>query len=84
MYTTVQSCRYWSCTRSACFFCQAEDGIRDLVRSRGVGDVYKRQVRNRLKVEVVKSPVADVADVDVSGLDEVVLGADKDGAEELI
>ena len=25
-----------------CFF-QAEDGIRDLVRSRGLGDVYKRQ-----------------------------------------
>ena len=27
-----------------CFFCfQAEDGIRGLVRSRGLGDVYKRQ-----------------------------------------
>ena len=26
-----------------CFF-QAEDGIRDLVRSRGLGDVYKRQL----------------------------------------
>ena len=25
-----------------CFF-RAEDGIRDLVRSRGLGDVYKRQ-----------------------------------------
>ena len=25
------------------FLCQAEDGIRDLVRSRGLGDVYKRQ-----------------------------------------
>ena len=24
-------------------FCQAEDGIRDLVRSGGLGDVYKRQ-----------------------------------------
>ena len=24
-------------------FVQAEDGIRDLVRSRGLGDVYKRQ-----------------------------------------
>ena len=29
---------------SWCFFFQAEDGIRDLVRSRGLGDVYKRQV----------------------------------------
>ena len=27
------------------FFFQAEDGIRDLVRSRGLGDVYKRQFR---------------------------------------
>ena len=31
-------------TRLAFFFFQAEDGIRDLVRSRGLGDVYKRQV----------------------------------------
>ena len=29
-----------------CFFFQAEDGIRDLVRSRGLGDVYKRQQLN--------------------------------------
>ena len=29
---------------SCSFFFQAEDGIRDLVRSRGLGDVYKRQV----------------------------------------
>ena len=28
-------------------FFQAEDGIRDLVRSRGLGDVYKRQVIER-------------------------------------
>ena len=26
-------------------FFQAEDGIRDRVRSRGLGDVYKRQAR---------------------------------------
>ena len=31
---------YWD---SIFFFFQAEDGIRDLVRSRGLGDVYKRQ-----------------------------------------
>ena len=30
------------------FFVQAEDGIRDLVRSRGLGDVYKRQVMKEL------------------------------------
>ena len=29
--------------RFAFVFFQAEDGIRDLVRSRGLGDVYKRQ-----------------------------------------
>ena len=29
------------------FFFQAEDGIRDLVRSRGLGDVYKRQGYNK-------------------------------------
>ena len=29
--------------RAGIFFFQAEDGIRDLVRSRGLGDVYKRQ-----------------------------------------
>ena len=28
------------------FFFQAEDGIRDLVRSRGLGDVYKRQTQH--------------------------------------
>ena len=35
---------YVSLVVSVCFFFQAEDGIRDLVRSRGLGDVYKRQV----------------------------------------
>ena len=29
------------------FFFQAEDGIRELVRSRGLGDVYKRQLGDR-------------------------------------
>ena len=31
----------WGCV----YFFQAKDGIRDLVRSRGLGDVYKRQAR---------------------------------------
>ena len=30
------------------FFFQAEDGIRDAQESRGLGDVYKRQVREGL------------------------------------
>ena len=34
-----------------CFVvCQAEDGIRDLVRSRGLGDVYKRQGQHLVAV----------------------------------
>ena len=37
------------------FFYQAEDGIRDLVRSRGLGDVYKRQ-----GTTVVHSPTGEV------------------------
>ena len=32
------------------FFFQAEDGIRDLVRSRGLGDVYKRQGAARRRI----------------------------------
>ena len=39
------SCSFVLVGNSGCvFFFQAEDGIRDLVRSRGLGDVYKRQV----------------------------------------
>ena len=42
------------------FFFQAEDGIRDLVRSRGLGDVYKRQaptnvLKNALAQTLVRS-----------------------------
>eukprot|EP00831_Metopus_contortus_P015181 TRINITY_DN16305_c0_g1_i3.p1 TRINITY_DN16305_c0_g1~~TRINITY_DN16305_c0_g1_i3.p1 ORF type:complete len:195 (-),score=19.48 TRINITY_DN16305_c0_g1_i3:87-671(-) len=32
------------------FFFQAEDGIRDVERSRGLGDVYKRQVHGVLSI----------------------------------
>ena len=34
------------------FLCQAEDGIRALVRSRGLGDVYKRQVPHEAEPDV--------------------------------
>ena len=55
------------------FFFQAEDGIRDLVRSRGLGDVYKRQPlyravalteMNRLAVAVGEDLDLDVARLD--------------------
>ena len=37
------------------FFFQAEDGIRDLVRSRGLGDVYKRQMKHWVAMLAVMS-----------------------------
>mgnify|MGYP003380559245 CR=1 FL=1 len=53
IFVQCQSClfEFYSCVCCVCvcvcvcvvFLFQAEDGIRDLVRSRGLGDVYKRQ-----------------------------------------
>ena len=52
-YASIWFCNVFVCVVVLClvslwlgfcgFFFQAEDGIRDLVRSRGLGDVYKRQ-----------------------------------------
>ena len=39
------------------FFFQAEDGIRGLVRSRGLGDVYKRQGHRVEAGEVISEGV---------------------------
>ena len=44
---SVLWCVEWRFVLSCVFFFQAEDGIRDLVRSRGLGDVYKRQDPSR-------------------------------------
>ena len=53
------------------FLFQAEDGIRDLVRSRGLGDVYKRQGLDdglavlhagEVEIEVLVQAAADVDD----------------------
>ena len=41
------------------FFFQAEDGIRDLVRSRGLGDVYKRQIQSRVVIGL--EPIPSIA-----------------------
>ena len=48
---------YWQIL-CAFFFFQAEDGIRDLVRSRGLGDVYKRQVLYRVARELGATKIA--------------------------
>ena len=43
---------------------QAEDGIRDLVRSRGLGDVYKRQAekpKKRMTIELATERFASHA-----------------------
>ena len=45
------------------FFFQAEDGIRDLVRSRGLGDVYKRQRHESYVTSHASLALAVAADV---------------------
>ena len=63
------------------FFFQAEDGIRDLVRSRGLGDVYKRQEHGSDPVLVVTPADQTIADSKVfhtamqSAIREADLGA---------
>ena len=48
------------------FFFQAEDGIRDLVRSRGLGDVYKRQID--AYVTEIDIPFRLTADMDIDSV----------------
>mgnify|MGYP003381690896 CR=1 FL=1 len=58
------------------FFFQAEDGIRYLVRSRGLGDVYKRQALVEVD-EVVETPARQVA-LEIVGEDvEAALDIDR-------
>ena len=47
MVKSEEKCKGATCD----FFFQAEDGIRDLVRSRGLGDVYKRQVALHAEID---------------------------------
>ena len=58
------------------FFFQAEDGIRDLVRSRGLGDVYKRQTRLNVAPGTVLEEVPGVLEEVL----EVPVGAEPDGS----
>ena len=70
------------------FFFQAEDGIRDLVRSRGLGDVYKRQVQNATAYDVLKTQIASgdmldiVGPVGIRGLASFCLLYTSDAADE--
>ena len=50
------------------FFFQAEDGIRDLVRSRGLGDVYKRQDLLRRHVGAEAGQLGGVHDGRLGGV----------------
>ena len=61
-----------------CFFFQAEDGIRDLVRSRGLGDVYKRQELALLLVQDAFRISAQSQEVELG-----VLGDGQEGGHEL-
>ena len=59
------------------FFFQAEDGIRYLVRSRGLGDVYKRQTmfRNTLRTHVEFSGMADNKANIMISINTLIIGA---------
>ena len=52
MYLSISVERYIVFVVGSVVFFQAEDGIRDLVRSRGLGDVYKRQRRGHAPHEL--------------------------------
>ena len=49
-----------------CLFFQAEDGIRNLVRSRGLGDVYKRQDQRYTFTEQIARLQAAAVPLDVN------------------
>ena len=69
------------------FFFQAEDGIRDLVRSRGLGDVYKRQPEPSSTVITPSLPTFSIAwamvlPIDSSEFAEICLLYTSDAADE--
>ena len=55
-------------------FCfQAEDGIRDLVRSRGLGDVYKRQVLATAGIAIGHAAQAQARDLQAAAAETRVV-----------
>ena len=63
------------CVLFFCCFLQAEDGRRDLVRSRGLGDVYKRQIQDTLFFKGIVTRYGDKKCEPEKGKAAVVLGA---------
>ena len=59
------------------FVFQAEDGIRDLVRSRGLGDVYKRQVVDAASLAVGVPAVAQLAAMAGLGREETLAALER-------
>ena len=77
-----------------CVCVQGEDGIRDLVRSRGLGDVYKRQGYGRIARAVhhrfsafgvtrvlVHDPYLSPTDAEAAGVMQVSLAELASGAD---
>ena len=71
MFTTRED--VWTVCVVSFFFFQAEDGIRDLVRSRGLGDVYKRQRDDWDKVSISASLTKPVRQRDLYECLDVLL-----------
>ena len=57
---------------SSSFFFQAEDGIRGLVRSRGLGDVYKRQPPIPSSILINEQIADDTPDEDEDENEEMI------------
>ena len=63
----AQSCEGRGILWDYIFFFQAEDGIRNRVRSRGLGDVYKRQAQVRRSLREPHLPRGRFAPLEETG-----------------
>ena len=72
-YVLLMSVSVWLSSEGYVFFFQAEDGIRDLVRSRGLGDVYKRQGEN---LDAGARGVAEDKEMPAGGIHPEAIGDD--------